>query len=390
MNKINIDESTKNRLINFTKDIVSIPSYSSKEKNVVERIKLEMTALGYDDILIDGSGSIIGVMGNGPHKYLFDSHIDTVEVTNEAEWTYPPFSGEIHGNKLYGRGASDMKASAAASVYAGYLMKKYNLLNDKTIYICCSALEEDYDGEGTYQAIVENNLSLDGVIICEPTHLRISMGQRGRSVFTITTHGISSHGAAPERGVNAVYKMSEIINRVNELNRKWEALGSWHPTIVLSKIESRSVSLNAVPDECTIYLDLRSTMNETEEVQCSTMDELVSGIDGAHWDIYDVNGYSYLGNPVTLHSLLPAWEIDEAHPLAQATRQCYLDCFGENPEYYRWDFSTNGVATAGKLNIPTIGFGAGIEKMAHQTNEYCPVDDIWKACEFYAMLPSYL
>ena len=76
--------------------------------------------------------------------------------------------------------------------------------------------------------------------------------------------------------------------------------------------------------------------------------------------------------------------------MAKGAMDCYKDLFKESPELYYWDFSTNGVATAGKLHIPTIGFGAGIEKMAHQTNEYCPVEDLEKACEYFSRLPLFL
>lgn len=382
-------EEEKKDLISFAQDIIKIKSYSGKEKEVAERIKLEMQKLGYDEILEDGSGSVIGVLGNGPYHLLFDSHMDTVAVTEEAKWDYPPFGAQIDDGKLYGRGASDMKSSLAASVYAGAMMKKNGALEGKTVYVCGSALEEDYDGEGTYQAITENHLRLDAVVICEPTHLKISMGQRGRSVFRIHTEGISAHGAAPEKGVNAVYKMAEIIDRIHKLSDELMSREGKHGSIVLSKIESTAVSINAVPDSCTIYLDRRTTVEEDEAYLTEEMNRLVAGT-GATWDVYDVKGESYKGNPVLLHSLLPAWEIEESHPLAKGAMACFQDLFREAPELYYWDFSTNGVATAGKLHIPTIGFGAGIEKMAHQTNEYCPVDDLVKACEYFSRLPLFL
>ena len=376
-------------LVAFAQDIIRIKSYSTKEKEVADRIRLEMEKLGYDEILVDGSGSVIGVLGNGPYHILFDSHMDTVSVTDEESWTYPPFGGEIHDGKLYGRGASDMKSSLASSVYAGALMKKNGALEGKTVYVCCSALEEDYDGEGTYQAITENDLKLDAVVICEPTHLRVSMGQRGRSVFCISTDGVSAHGAAPEKGENAVYKMATIIDRIHKLSDELMQKEGWHGSIVLSKIESTAVSMNAVPDSCKIYIDRRTTVEENEDYLTKEMNELVAGTD-AVWEVYDVSGESYMGNPVLLHSLLPAWEIEDTHPLAKGAKACYEELYGKEPEFYRWDFSTNGVATAGKLKIPTIGFGAGIEKMAHQTDEYCPVEDIVQACEYFSRLPKYI
>ena len=154
-------------------------------------------------------------------------------------------------------------------------------------------------------------------------------------------------------------------------------------------IESTAVSVNAVPDSCTLYLDRRTTVEENEEYLAGEMDELIKGTD-ASWEVYEVEGTSYMGAAVRLHSLLPAWELPGEHPLALAAEKCFREVLGREPETCRWDFSTNGVTTAGRLGIPTLGFGAGIEKMAHQTDEYCPVEDLIKACEFYSRLPQYL
>lgn len=376
-------------LITFTQDIVRIPGCSTQEKAVAQRIRQEMERLGYDKILTDSSGSITGVLGNGPYHIFFDSHMDTVQVTDESAWTYPPFGAEIHDGRLYGRGASDMKGALAASVYAGALMKENGSLEGKTVYICCSAIEEDYDGEGTWRAITENRLKPDVAVICEPTHLKISLGQRGRSVFLIHTKGVSAHGAAPEKGVNAIYKMAEIIERVRALSDRLMSREGWHGSIAASRIESTAVSVNAVPDSCTLYLDRRTTVEENEEYLAGEMDELIKGTD-ASWEVYEVEGTSYMGAAVRLHSLLPAWELPGEHPLALAAEKCFREVLGREPETCRWDFSTNGVTTAGRLGIPTLGFGAGIEKMAHQTDEYCPVEDLIKACEFYSRLPQYL
>lgn len=382
-------EENKEQLLDFFCRLIQMKSYSTQEEQVVACIREEMKSLGYDEILEDGSGSIIGVIGNGPFKLMYDSHIDTVEVTDESKWSYPPFGAVVANGNVYGRGASDMKASAAASVYAGAQMKKLGLLEGKTVYICCSALEEDFDGEGTKSAILENKLDLDAVVICEPTHLKVSIGQRGRSIFKVITSGISSHGAAPEKGDNAVYKMAEIIARVEQLNQDLFEKGGWHGSVVLSKVESQSVSLNAVPDECIIYLDRRTTVEEDEAYLIEEMNRLVEGTE-ARWEIYYAEGRSYKGKAIKLRSVLPAWEIEKNHPLFEGMCNCYQDTFQKDPELYRWDFSTNGVATAGELGIPTIGFGAGIEKMAHQVDEYCPIEDLYKAYEFMSYLPKFL
>lgn len=376
------------QLLSFAQDLVRIKSLTGQEGTIVERIKQEMEKLEYDNIIIDKVGNIIGVIGSGPVKLLFDSHIDHVAVNDIDEWVHGPYSGVVEDGKLYGRASSDMKGSFAATVYAGYIMKKLGLAEGKTIYICGSVMEEDYDGEGLYHAIIDNNLQPDYVVICEPSHLNLSMGHLGRAIYKINVKGVSAHGAAPEKGDNAVYKAAKIIERIEELGKKYLAMTPERPSIALTKIESTAASMNAVPGYCTLYIDRRICLYETEESIGKEMDMLIGDID-ADWEIYDAAGTSYTGEDIVLHSYLPAWELKEDHPLAQGCIQVYREVFGEDPKPYKWDFSTNGVASA-KLGIPTIGFGAGVEKMAHMANEYCPVADIILACKFFSLLPSRL
>lgn len=378
-------DALEGQLIVFAQELVRIKSRTGREGNLVQRVKQEMERLDYDDIIIDKVGNIIGIIGNGPVKLLFDAHVDHVAVNDAEEWVHGPYSGHIEDGKLYGRASSDMKGSLASAVYAGHVMKKLGLAEGKTIFICGSVMEEDYDGEGLYHAIVDNNLYPDYVVICEPSHLNISMGHLGRAIYKINVKGVSSHGAAPEKGDNAVYKAAKIIERIEELGKKYMAMSPERPSITLTKIESTSASMNAVPGSCTIYVDRRICLNETEESIGKEMDMLIGGID-ADWEIYDAIGKSYTGEEIVLHSYLPAWEIKKEHPLAQGCFQAYQEVFSENPKPYKWDFSTNGVASA-KLGIPTIGFGAGVEKMAHMANEYCPVSDLMLACQFFSLLP---
>lgn len=377
------------KLINFASDLVKIKSRTGEEGEVVKRIAEEMRSLEYDEVFIDKVGNVIGKIGNGNEKLLFDSHVDNVDVNDYEEWKYDPYGGVIKDGKLYGRGASDMKASVAASVYAGAVMKRIGLPQSKTVYVCCSVMEEDFDGEGLYHAIVDNDLKPDYVVICEPSNLQISLGHLGRAIYKINIPGVSAHGAAPGKGVNAVYKMTTIINRVEALGKEYMKLTGERPSIAVTKIESTSVSLNAIPHNCTIYIDRRMTLEENEETVGAEMDRLIEGTD-ATWEIYDAVGTSWKGEKIVLHSFLPAWQIKEDHKLTKSCIKVYEELMAKKPVMYKWDFSTNGVASAGKLGIPTIGFGAGLEKMAHMKDEYCPVSDIITACKFYSLLPYYL
>ena len=99
--------------------LVRTKSYSSKEEDVCRLIVELCKEAGFDEVRIDGLGSVIGRVGNGPKKLAFDAHIDTVEVGNLANWTFDPFCGEIKDGLVMGRGASDQKGGAASMITAG-------------------------------------------------------------------------------------------------------------------------------------------------------------------------------------------------------------------------------------------------------------------------------
>ena len=344
-----------------------------------------MEKLGYDQIIFDDIGNIIGIIGNGEKKILFDSHIDTVEVTDFDKWEMNPFGGEIKDGRIYGRGSCDMKAGVAATIYAGYIAKELGLTEGKTVYVSTSIMEEDYDGVALDYILKKDKIKPDCVVVCEPSELKLAVGHRGRALIKVTTRGVSAHGSFPERGENAIYKMNKIIEKVEKLEKEFEKINGERGSIVLSKIESNSVSLNAVPDSCNIYLDRRLIIGESEGFIKKEIENLIEGTD-AKWEIYDQIGKSWRGKEMILHSFLPAWEIDKEHILVKNAIESFEELNNKKPEIFKWDFSTNGVTSAGKYGIPTIGFGAGEPKYAHTINENCSIKEILDACKFYSML----
>lgn len=382
-------EDIRDELIEFARQLVAIPSVTGNEEKAAMCSYQKMVDLGYDEVLIDDFGNVLGRMGNGPTKILMDAHLDVVGEGDYSSWEHDPFGGVIKDGILHGRGSVDTKSAAAALVYAGMLAKHLGLLDGKTIYVSTSIMEEDYDDALLDSLIKGQSLKLDYAVIGEPSNLRVARGHRGRAMFVVSMQGISAHGSMPQTGENAVYKMAEIINRVKALQDKLSTSGSEPGSVALTKIESRSASLNAVPDLCDIYLDRRLALGEDEAVLTNEMDELVQGT-GATWRIYDARGTSWKGLDVLLHTFLPAWETDVDHPLTRAAVQSYEELMSNPAPICKWDFATTAFATAAKRGIPTIGFGPGDIKLAHKVNEQCPVDEIAVACMFFTNLLSKL
>ncbi len=378
----------KDDLVKFMQDIIRIPSLSSEEGAVIERAHQEMLRIGYDEVTVDPMGNLLGRIGSGPRVIAFDGHIDTVDVGDPELWDRDPHSGDIEDGILYGRGTSDMKGGVASSIYAGAILKKRGIPENVTFYATATVQEEDCDGLCWQYIINEDGLRPDLVVITEPTSLRIYRGHRGRMELEVHTSGVSCHGSAPERGDNAVYKMAGIIADIEKLNeelRPRDPLGKG--TVTISEIRSTSPSLCAVADGCTIHLDRRLTMNETEDTSVAEILALPSvQKTAATVTVLDYAVPSHTGLTYPTRKYYPTWEMAESEPEVQAARTAYVEAFDKEPEVGYWTFSTNGVATAGMHHIPTVGFGPGHEHFAHAPNEQTEVEHLVCCAAFYSAL----
>ncbi len=372
-------------LIGFARSLIRIKSFSGQEEEVIQFTAQKMKALGFDEVIIDRMGNVVGRIGNGERAILFDSHMDTVAVNDEGQWAHPPFGADLVDGRIYGRGSVDMKSGAAASIYAAVMARKLAYDSGKTIYVSCSVLEEECDGENLKHMFTQLEIQPHYVVICEPSDNRIVLGHKGKAQIAIRTRGVSAHSSAPEKGVNPVYGMAEIIQRIERANAEYMREEGFKRTLAISRISSTSASINAVPSECEVYLDRRMIPGETKDGVRQEMDRLVEGKNAA-WQVGTLVRKSWTGMKVHYEPFHPAWQIDLRHPLAQACIAAYKESFGCQPAGYDfWDFSTNAV-TPVSMGIPTIGFGPGDKKLAHMRDESCPVQQIMDAFVFYARL----
>ncbi len=379
-------------MVKFARALISIPSFPMQEGKLVKRIIQEMKKVGFERAFHDKMGNVVGVVGRGKTKIMIDAHIDTVGVGDPKAWKWDPFKGKYEKGIIYGRGATDQKLSMVPMVYATKLIKNLKLDGDYTLWIVGSCQEEDCDGLPLLHIIQKEKMKPDYVVITEPTNLRVYRGHRGRMEMKVVVKGRSCHASAPERGDNAVWKMSYVVREITDLNKRLKNdkfLGKG--TVAVTKIECQTPSLNAVPDECTIYLDRRLTDGETMDLAVSQIKKLPS-VKKFKGDV-EVLKYkekSWTGLEVGQEKYYPTWVIPENHKLTQAMVKAATIALGEKPVVDKWTFSTNGVATMGRLKIPTIGFGPGHEIYAHQVNEQMPVEHLLKAAVCYAALPQFL
>jgi len=413
----------------FLRDLVKIPGESCDEEGHINRIAEEMEKVGFNKVVIDDMGNVLGYMGTGATLIGFDAHIDTVGIGNIKNWEFDPYDGYESDEEIGGRGTSDQMGGIVSGVYGAKIMKDLGLLCDKyTVLVVGTVQEEDCDGLCWQYIINEDKVRPEFVVSTEPTDGGIYRGQRGRMEIRVDVKGVSCHGSAPERGDNAIYKMADILQDVRSLNEndaadtteikglvkmldekynpQWkEANFLGRGTVTTSEIFFTSPSRCAVADSCAVSLDRRMTAGETWE---SCLDEIrnLPNVrkygDDVVVSMYEYSRPSYKGLVYPIECYFPTWVIPEDHDVTKALEDAYKSLYGDKrigadvtmpvregrPLTDKWTFSTNGVSIMGRNGIPCIGFGPGAEAQAHAPNEKTWKQDLVTCAAVYAALPT--
>ncbi|NHJ31520.1 MAG: YgeY family selenium metabolism-linked hydrolase [Asgard group archaeon] len=375
----------KENIIKLARNLIATPSETGSEETIISVLTREMQEMGFDEVIVDDMGNLIGKMGTGPNILAIDAHVDTVGIGELSNWGFNPLYGKIEDDKIYGRGSCDQKGGLVTALYAVKLLKEIRFPKNLTIYFVASIFEENAEGVN-WQFIIKNlKIKPDAVLLTEPSNLGISLGHRGRIDLEVHAYGISSHGSMPDLGENPIYKLSGIISEIEKLHKELPVDPDFGKgSIAVTSINSQSVSLNAVPEKATIYLDRRLGLTDTEDSVIKEITELPSVKEAkAEVKVYSFKINTYKGYEQTVNAYYPSWKMNENHSLVQIAIKAYNNQFGTEPETKFWQFSTNGVATKGLFDIPTIGFGPGDEKYAHTCEEHVPIDHLIKATEFY-------
>ena len=379
----------RDTIIQFLRDIVAIPSYDSLIGPVGERIGEEMRKLGYDEVRFDKMGNILGRIGDGPRVLIYDSHIDTVGIGDPEAWEWDPFIGKVEDGVLYARGACDEKGSTPGMVYGLALARDLGLLDGWTAYYFGN-MEEWCDGIAPHALVEAEGIRPDFVVIGEPTRMQVYRGHKGRVEMKVVSKGRSAHAASNFLGDNAVYKMLPIIAGVRDLDPHLHTddfLGKG--TITVTDVHVKTPSINAVPDECTVFIDRRVTFGETKEQAIEQVRALVpADAPDITVEMLFYDDPSYTGFVFPVDKYFPSWALPADHPLVQAGVAAGQQLWGEELPTGKWNFSTNGIYWMGKANIPSIGFGPGDELTAHTVLDSVSLDDVVRATEWYALLPS--
>ena len=303
---------------------------------------------------------------------VLSGHLDTVPFGAQP-WKRDPLAGEVHDNKLYGRGSADMKGGVAVLVAAAIHFAAK--VTDIPVTLILSANEE-IGCDGVSRLIQKRVLpEARCILVAEPTGNMPCLGHKGVLWVKTTFHGTTAHAAFPHLGDNALLKAAQAVVVLNNnivSGHSHPVMGK--PTLVTSKLVSGD-NYNSVPDRAELCIDSRSTIKLTNDAILAKIETLLTPLDG---------------EVETIFNLPPLWTNPDID-IARSVIDCCNLIRGCRHEPRIAPFYTDGgILGPGLGNVPVIILGPGESGMAHQVDEYVAIADLREGIDIYLEILSRL
>lgn len=310
---------------------------------------------------VAGRPSVIATArGTGGGKSLIlNAHADTVGVAGMAD----PLVPRVEGNRLYGRGAYDMKAGLAAAMATAAAARGRGWRGD---VILTAVADEEHASIGT--AAVIERCRADAAIITEPTGLDLSVAHKGFTWLAIETQGVAAHGSRPDLGIDAIAKMGGLLVALERLDRGLRA-GAPHPRLGTGSLHASLIAggqeLSSYPERCRLDIERRTIPGESAAIVERQVRDLIDRATAADPDLRATLELGLVRDP---------YEIAPDAPIAAAVRRHAAAALGREPALVAgtgWMDS----ALLGAAGIPTVIFGpAGAG--AHAVEEWADLDSV--------------
>jgi succinyl-diaminopimelate desuccinylase len=315
----------------------------------------------------DQRTNLIALLEAGREPALcFCGHLDTVPL-GHTTWSGDPFSGDRQGDRLYGRGASDMKSGVAAMVVAAVRIAAIPGRNAPLVLILTAGEETGCQGAHFLVRQGVFPVEVGAMVVGEPTGNYPLIGHKGTLWLECRTSGVSAHGSMPEKGVNAIHKAADVVMRMGRYSFQvapHPILGG--PTLNVGTI-SGGTKINMVPDEALVGVDIRMIPGQSRE---NLMADLST----------------FLGQEVTLKPLVATEAVitDPQNDWVQKVFRIMTQMMGEAPEPRTAPYFTDASAlTPAFGHPPTLILGPGQPEAAHKVDEFCYVHKIEEAVQAY-------
>lgn len=345
---------------------VNPPGNECLAVNVVEKY-FKTHGIQYDIFeKIKGRTNIVGYIGSGNPMLLVACHLDVVPPGDG--WNTDPFKSVVKNGRIYGRGASDNKGQMASMlVLARFLKENESKLNGSFLLVG-AADEEKGSSLGMKYLLDECKVTADFAIIPDVAHnmRMIDVGEKGALFLNITSHGKQAHGSTPEKGINAIWDMIELLNQLK--NIKFKRLSHelfTPPTLNLGTI-SGGVATNIVAAKCKARLDIRYLPGETKEEVLNNIKEMMASI----------RKHNPTANyEITIDSDLPPTQAPVDNPLLNLIAMHTESILGLKPK----TMGLSGTTVTKQLiekDVMAVGFGPGDEDQSHIANESIEIKEL--------------
>lgn len=297
---------------------------------------------------------------------VFEAHQDTVPTDH---MTIDPFAAVIDGSRLYGRGACDIKGGMAAMLTAfARVVREQPRGGCNLVMACC--VDEEHTAQGADR--LARDLRADMAVVAEPTSLRIVQAHKGVVRWYLTTTGRACHSSAPDKGINAVYRMGRLLVAVEQFaawlptTRRDPLLGT--PTLSVGSIEG-GTSVNTVPDRCRIQIDRRVLPGEDPAAAPGQLAAFLREQAGIEFPFA-------MDEPWTCKpGLDPTHSGELVERLGRA-----VDAVQGSHEVIGVPYGTDAPALA-EAGIPAVVFGPGDIARAHTCDEWVDLDEVARAAD---------
>lgn len=383
---------SQDEVIQIIKKLVEIPSYpgiKNQETEVAVKIKEIFDEEGIFSEVIhveEGRSNVIAKIkgkGNG-RSLLLTGHTDTV----------PPYGMEDpcilkeKEDRLYGRGAVDMKGPLACMIAALISIKRANITLDGDL-IFAGVIDEEAGSLGTID-LLESNIvaNVDAAIVGEPTDLNICVAHRGLEWIDFNFIGKTVHGGKQEEGINAILKASDFIQKIQK-NVKPKIYAKTHPIIGTSSMNFGTIKGGTQPStvagKCLIKIDRRWVPGEKYEEVLKEYQDVIDEM--SNKDPQFECEMKIMEESIMKEGYVhEAMEIDVNHPIVKLTKETIKNIHKKDADITYFPAWTDGGLLSSYGDIPTIIFAPGDLESAHSSDEFIDKTQVYPATLIYSLL----
>ena len=336
-------------------------------------VELDRFAAGRANVVARWRGT-----GDEP-ALLFNGHLDTVPVQRE-QWRHDPHAAVVEGDLLHGRGTVDMKGGVAALAMACAALARAGVRLQRDLIFAGTAGEE-VDCCGSLRLATRDLGPVGALVVGEPTSLQVVTAHKGALWLEIDTSGRAAHGSMPEQGCNAIAGMCRIIERLQAYrpaHRPHPLLGP--PTVNLGTIQG-GAKVNIVADRCVLTVDLRSVPGQDHAVLLREVRALAATAAAAEAGVTA---------QVRVLTDRPAIDTPLHEPLVGTALEVAGQVLGGSPAPRGVSYFSDASVLTPALGVPTLIFGPGDERLAHQVDEHTTLSSVAAAARFYTALAQAL